>query len=138
MLRQVITKPFLAVLLAVSAFAFTGLPQEETKEKTFTRDELDAVLIAGRFAREMQRTKDLRPLIAKYGVPKYGRSLAVSDHIFEEEIVSPEFGAKVDPRLIRDLHMAVLIGTFSTRYDSFIRVMMTTPSYRSPSQKYSN
>lgn len=107
MLHRAITKKLLAVFLAVNALALTGLSQDE--EKTFTKDELDAVLVAGRFSREMQRTKDLRPLLAKYGVPNYGLWIARSAGSFsmEKEMTSPELSAKIDPILVRNFHVAV-------------------------------
>lgn len=107
MLLRMITKILVAALFAVSAFMSKGLSQEKGKGTTFTRDELDALLVAGRFSRDLQRTKDISPLLARYAVPEYGLWISTDSRALEQHVVSPEFGPKVSPELIRNFHLAV-------------------------------
>ena len=117
LLRDVI-KAFPALFLAAYAFATIGLSQEEAEGKTYTKDELDAIVVAGRFSRDLQRTKDIRPLLAKYAVPDYGLWIARSEETYsiEKQFLSEELAAKVSPVSMRDLHLSA----FNWIYLAFI------------------
>ena len=111
---RTIISVFFSVTLLVSAAVSQDFPpgppiKSEQKEppKLFTKDELDAIQVAGAFSREWQRTKDLRPLLANYGVPDYGQSIAKNEDAAERYLISEELLAKADPRSTLDLHVAL-------------------------------
>jgi len=103
MSRLRIKRGFPAILFTVSLCALTLLAQSE---KPLSKDEVEAGRVARAFARDMQRTKDLRPLWRKYGTPNYGL-LNPQTESLEKAFMTPAFSSKVIPRLVRRLHVSV-------------------------------